>query len=197
MCRKPGAGSQTRASMFDQALQPVAQQPDPQPVAQPPVGQQTAQQTVAQPPDAQPPVAQPPDAQPSQPVQQTAQGAELTPEQYKAWMATQSDTVAARETAIHVYKMLHKVKQLEKAVFFLERRSDSLASLPHELDRHYAAAVQRGAEAWGKRDQAAWDRAQADWQSQYRNAIWQACMGGCLPGIMRLLTLNRSIGRRP
>ena len=82
--------------------------------------------------------------------------------------------------------MLFKLRQLEKSNHFLERRSESLASLPSEVQRSWLRYSAEFSEAAGSADLAAMNAAKAGWQTYKRDAMYSAGQGGCLAGLGRL-----------
>ena len=55
------------------------------------------------------------------------------------WLATRNQQDRQVTQAILTWKALQKLRQVEKAVLFLERRSDFAASLPSEVRPHAVA----------------------------------------------------------
>ena len=75
----------------------------------------------------------------------------------------------------------------------MERRSDSAASLPSEMRRHYTAAVSEAAHARSSQDDAELQNVQAGWLSDWKDAVWMAVGRSCFLGVARLLTLPRRV----
>ena len=93
------------------------------------------------------------------------------------------------KTAIQI-KELVKLRQIEKAVHFIERRSDSAASIPSEVQRHYDRAVEAYAQAAsdGERQAVA-----QQWKTDWYDAVWLGFSGGCFAGLIRLFYLKRRL----
>ena len=93
------------------------------------------------------------------------------------------------KTAILI-KELVKLRQIEKAVHFIERRSDSAASIPSEVQRHYDRAVEAYAQAAsdGERQAVA-----QQWKTDWYDAVWLGFSGGCFAGLIRLFYLKRRL----
>ena len=66
-------------------------------------------------------------------------GSDLTGSEMHAWLATRNQQDRQVTQAILTWKALQKLRQVETAVRFLERRSDFAASLPSEVRAHAVA----------------------------------------------------------
>ena len=87
-------------------------------------------------------------------------------------------------------RVLVKLRQTEKAIHFLERRSDNAASLPVELQRHLKALrCEHATACLAGNNQAALDVA-ARYRSVKTDAVYAGFGGGCLRGMVRLAWLS-------
>ena len=57
----------------------------------------------------------------------------------QAWLGTLTQPELKVYQGVVTWKALQKLRQTEKAMHFLAERSDSAASLPSEVRRHFAA----------------------------------------------------------
>ncbi len=109
----------------------------------------------------------------------------LTIAGYQKMLRSHNSQELAIESCCQLKRQTDKLRQLEKAVHFVERRQDSAASLPTELHRHYHQFMQASLEADSK--QAATARQQ--WQQCRRDAVFVGFQGGCLVGMARAVRL--------
>ena len=101
-----------------------------------------------------------------------------------------ADVMPFRAVVVHIFS---PTRQIEKSIHFLERRSDSAASLPSEMRRHYQAAVSEAAHARSSQDDAELQSVQAGWRSDWKDAVWMAAGRSCFLGLFRLLSLPRRV----
>ena len=102
-----------------------------------------------------------------------------------------ADFMSFRAVVVHIFFV--PTRQIEKSIHFVERRSDSTASLPSELRRHYQAAVNEAAQARSSQDDAELQNVQAGWRSDWKDAVWVAAGRSCFLGVFRLLSLPRRV----
>ena len=117
----------------------------------------------------------------------------LTVRHFKDHLDSQTNFEINKIQTVLQFKTLSKLRQMEKSLHFQERRSDSAASLPSEVGRHYQQAVTEGQAAKASGDMEAFQAVPAAWHTEWRDAIWVAFCGSCLTGFIRLRTLRRNI----
>ena len=120
-------------------------------------------------------------------------GSNLTGSDMQAWLATLNQQEIQVYQTVIGRKTLQKLRQIEKAVHFMESRSDAAASLPSEVDRHYHRFVVQAQEARQTHDHNSLTLIQTEWDSSRRDAVFRGWSGGCLIGLYRMCCLPRRV----
>ena len=94
-----------------------------------------------------------------------------------------------RPQLVELHRLTIKVRQLEKAIRFVEGRQDAASSLPGDAERHVHSLAEQLRQPRAAGDKDAEAAAQAEWARARREAVWQAFSPGCLSGLYRLACL--------
>ena len=120
-------------------------------------------------------------------------GSDLTGSDMQAWLATLNQQEVQVYQTVIGWKTLQQLRQIEKAVRFLESRSDAAASLPGKGGRHYHRFVVQAQEARQTNDNNSLTLIQTDRGSSRRDAVFRGWSGGCLIGLYRMCCLPRRV----
>ncbi len=91
------------------------------------------------------------------------------------------------ESCTQQRRQTDKLRQLENAVHFLERRQDAAASLPSEVARHYHVLKLQTLQA--EQPHIA-NQARQEWHRTRQDAAFVGFQGGCLRGLVRAVWLH-------
>ena len=111
--------------------------------------------------------------------------------------AVQTNIAALSDRQLEDYKavvqtrLLVKARQIEKCVYFMEKRQDSAASLPSDTGRHLSQASEAAEAARQQNDGRAVSEAEAAWQLRRTDALHVASQGGCWGWLFAWLSLPR------
>ena len=83
------------------------------------------------------------------------------------------------EVAVMLRLLVAKTRQIEKATYNAEARSDSAAGLPSDMDRHKASLTARMASARQARDEQEIAAVSEDWRIWRRDWLYTAASQGC------------------
>ena len=83
------------------------------------------------------------------------------------------------EVAVLLRLLVAKTRQIEKATYNAEARSDSAAGLPSDMDRHYASYTARMAAARQARDEPQVASLADEWRIWRRDWLYTAAGQGC------------------
>ncbi len=112
--------------------------------------------------------------------------AELSLADYARCLRSLTGQELSVEAVCQLRRQTDKLRQIEKAIHFVERRQDAAVSLPSELVRHYHQC-KLDAIATEQPQQAA--HARQHWKTARRDAAFVGFQGGCLTGCLRAIWL--------